>query len=68
MLRMYDMGGKHLSGIKNIYVYSSACVREKWSESERFRIDCGVRQGCIIFPWVFNVYTDGVMKEVKMGI
>ena len=25
-------------------------------ESERFRIDSGVRQNCIISPWLFNVY------------
>ena len=28
----------------------------------------GVRQGCIISPWFFNVYKDVVMKEVKMGM
>ena len=28
----------------------------------------GVRQQCIISPWLFNVYLDGVMKEVKMGM
>ena len=33
----------------------------KGGESERFRI--GVRQGCIISPWLFDVYMDGVMKE-----
>ena len=58
--------GKRLSGIKSMYVDSSACVRVRWVESERFRIYCGVRQGCIMSPWLFNVYTDGVMKEVKM--
>ena len=31
-------------------------------------IDSGVRQGCIMFPCLFNVYMDAVMKEVKMGI
>ena len=38
------MGGKLLSGIKNMYVDSSACVRVKGGESKRFRIDSGVRQ------------------------
>ena len=63
---MYDVGGKLLIGIKSMYVDSSACVRVKWSESERFRIDSGVRQGCIMSPSLFNVYMDGVMKEVKV--
>ena len=26
------------------------------------------RQGCIMSPWLFNVYMDVVMKEVKMGM
>ena len=26
----------------------------------------GVRQGCIMSPWLFIVYMDEVMKELKM--
>ena len=40
----------------------------KRGESECFRIDSGVRQVCIMFSWLFNVYMDAVMKEVKMGM
>ena len=41
-----------------MYVDSLACVIVKVSESEGFgRIDSGVRQGCIMSPY---------MKEVKM--
>ena len=58
VLRMYDVGGKRLSGIKSMYVDSPACVRVKGGESERFRIDSGVRQGCIMSPWLFNFYMD----------
>ena len=25
-----------------------------------------LRQGCIMSPWLFSVYMDAVMKEVKM--
>ena len=64
---MYDVGAKHLSGIKSMYVDSSVYVRVKWDECERFRIESGVRPGCIMSPWLFNVYIDGVMKEVKIG-
>ena len=34
MLRMYDVGGKLLNGIKSMYVDSSACVRIKEGISE----------------------------------
>ena len=50
MLRMYDVGGKILSRIKNMYVDSSACVRVKMGESDQLRIDSRVRQGCIMSP------------------
>ena len=43
VLRMYDVGGKLLSGIISMYVDSSACARVKGSESEKFRIDIEVR-------------------------
>ena len=36
--------------------------------SERFKVDSGVRQGCIMSLWLFNVYMDAVMKEVEMGM
>ena len=62
------MGGKLLSGIKSMYLDSSACVIVKWGESKQFSIDSGVKQRCIRSPSWFNVHLDGVMKEVKMGI
>ena len=60
------MGGKLLNGIKSMYIDSSVCIRVKGGESKQFRIDSKVREGCIMSPWLFNVYMDGVMKEVKM--
>ena len=68
ILRMYDVGGYLLNGIKSVYVKSLAYVRVKGCESECFRIDRGMRQECIMSSWVFNVYMDTVMKELKMGI
>ena len=68
ILRMYDVGSKLLNGIKRVYVNSLACFRVKGCESECFRIDSGVRQVCIVSPWLFNVYISTVMKEVKMGM
>ena len=67
-LRMYDVGGKLLDGIKSMYVNSLACVKLKGSDSKGFRIDISARHTCITSPWLFNVYMNAVMKEVKMGI
>ena len=58
------MGGvKLLSGIKSMYFDSSVCARVKGSESEQFRVDSGVRHGCIMSPRLFNVYIYGWSDE-----
>ena len=49
---VHDVGGKLLSRIKSMYSDSSACARVKGGESEQFMIDSGVRQGCIMSPWM----------------
>ena len=61
-------GGKLLNGIKSMYVNSVACIRVKAGESECFRIDSDVRQGCIMSPWLFNIEMEAVIKEVKIGM
>ena len=66
LLRMYHMGGKLLNVIKSMYVNSLGNVRVKGGESQCFRINSGVRQGCIMSPWLFTVYMAAVMEEVKM--
>ena len=68
VLRRYDVGGKLLTGIKSMYVNCLVCVRVKGGESEYFRIDNDVRQGHIMSLWLFCVYMDAVVEELKMGI
>ena len=64
---MYDVDDKLLSVIKNMYV-DSLVYQSKRGVREQFRVDSRVRQGCIMFSWLFNVYIGTVMKEVKMGM
>ena len=54
-----------MNGIMSIYVKRLVCVRIKGDHSESFRINSGVRQWCIMSPWLFNVYMEAVM-ELKM--
>ena len=42
-LRIYDVGGKLLNGIKSKYVNSLACVRVKGDKSDCFTINNGMR-------------------------
>ncbi len=65
VLKMYDVGGKLLSAIKSFYEKASACVKINGKISEHFEIKVGLRQGCVMSPWLFNIYMDGVMREMK---
>ena len=37
-------------------------------EGEWFRVGVGLRQGCVMSPWLFIVFMDGVMKEVREAV
>ena len=58
---MVDVENVCMSEIRSIYVDSLACVIVKGADSEQFRIESGVRQGCIMSPWLFNVFMDALM-------
>ena len=31
-------------------------------------VNVGLRQGCVMSPWLFNVYMDGVEREVSARV
>ena len=31
-------------------------------------VNVGLRQGCVMSPWLFNVYMDGVVREVNIRV
>ncbi len=36
--------------------------------SENFAVEVGVRQGCVMSPWLFNFFMDGCMWEMKYRV
>ena len=36
--------------------------------SEWFPVSVGLRQGCMMSPWLFNVYMDGVVRKVNVRV
>ena len=68
MLRVYGVGGKLLKAVQSFYIDSRACVRMGNDVSEWFPVNVGLRQGCVLFPWLFNAYMDGVVREMNVGV
>ena len=64
VMRIYGIGGRVLRGIMSFYEGGRACVRGGGRVSESFEVRIGLRQGCVMSPWLFNVYMDGVVREV----
>ena len=54
--------------MQSFYVDSRACVRVGNDVSEWFLVNVGLRQGCVMSPWLFNVYMDGVVREVNVRV
>ena len=62
---MYGIGGRLLEAVKSFYRGSTAKVRVNGNCSENFEVSVGLRQGCVMSPWLFNVYMEGVVKKVR---
>ena len=67
VLDEYGVKGKLMRAIQSLYEGSEACVRVGGMLSGWFpiMISQGVRQGCVLSPWLFNVFMDRIMREVK---
>ena len=65
VLSMYGINGQLLKAVQSLYTGSEACVRVCREEGEWFEVGVGLKQGCVMSPWLFNLFMDGVMREVR---
>ncbi len=59
---------KGSKGIQAFYREANTCVRVGGKYSESFAVEVGVRQGCVLSPWLFNIFMDGCMREMKCKV
>ena len=67
-LRSYGVSGGLLRVIKSMYQASEASVRVDGEVSEWFGVKQGVRQGCPLSPWLFNIFLVMVVREGRTNI
>jgi hypothetical protein len=67
VLREYGVNERLIRCVKAMYDGSRACVRWNGSFSEWFGLDAGVRQGCVMSPWLFNIYIDHCMRQARIA-
>lgn len=54
--------------IKSLYVNSTACVKYDGVNSYNFSLSQGVRQGSVLSPHLYNIYTEDLLHEMDSNI
>ena len=63
-----DMGipGHLTCLLRNLYAGQEATVRTGQGTTDWFQIGKGVRQGCILSPYLFNLYAEYIMQNARL--
>ena len=52
--------------LRNLYAGQEATVKIGHGTTDWFQIGKGVHQGCILSPCLFNLYTEYIMRNIKL--
>ena len=66
-LLSHNITGKFYNTIKNMYTQDFACVNTGENMTEKFRINQGVKQGCILSPLLFNIFVSDLTTALDNG-
>ena len=52
--------------LRNLYADQEATVRTRHGTTDWFQIGIGVNQGCILSPYLFNLYAEDIMRNAGL--
>ena len=52
--------------LRNLYTGQEATVKTGHRTTDRFQIVKGVHQGCILSPFLFNLYAEYIMRNARL--
>jgi len=52
--------------LRKLYPGQEETVRIKHGKTDWFKIEKGVCQGCILSPWLFNLYAEYIMRNPRL--
>ena len=65
LLERYGVRGRLKEAVESLYFQSEACVLVQRKNSEWFEAAMGVRQGCTMSPWLFNLVVDSIVRKAR---
>jgi len=68
ILEVYGISAKYINIFKALYRDSSCSVRTREGNIDMFSILTGVRQGCILSPFLFLIVIDFVTRKTTEGL
>ena len=66
-MRRMGFPGHIIDLISQLYEEQESAVRTSNGDTEWFKIGRGLRQGCILSPNLFNIYSEDIMREALDG-
>lgn len=67
ILKSTGIDDKDLRFVANLYWQQNATVKVNNKMTENIEIHRGVRQGCILSPMIFNIYSEKIFDEALTG-
>ena len=64
----YRGGGNLHKAVQSFFSESRVCVKGDSGMGEWFAVEVLQRLGCMMSPWLFNMYMDGVAREVNTRV
>ena len=52
--------------LRNLYAGQEATVGTRYGTTDWFQIGKGVRQGCILSPYLFNLYAEYILRNAGL--
>ena len=59
------MKGRFLCFLQALYEVSVHKVKVEGQVSEDFKVNVGLRHGCVLSPLLFSLYINGAVKKLK---